>query len=303
MIHAAACQASGFSAERAPFGIRFKDEVSYYRVLGVYVLPGEMITLEALDVDLGNEYVLRAAGGETRKVKVNKWRWQAPEKVGLWPIIISGNGSSDPITLNVFVMVPYDNLNGGSLNGYRIGRYPSAGTRKLAIHKPPAGFVEVTEENGNTLISPHFKLKHFLCKQNGGFPKYVVLKERLLLKLELLLEEANRRGFHCTTFHIMSGYRTPSYNEAIGNVKHSIHMWGGAADIFIDENPQDGVMDDLNGDGRMDYEDAGILYTMIDELYAKPWYSYFIGGLGRYGETNTHGPFVHVDVRGKCARW
>jgi uncharacterized protein YcbK (DUF882 family) len=28
-----------------------------------------------------------------------------------------------------------------------------------------------------------------------------------------------------------------------------------------------------------------------------------IGGLGIYGSTSAHGPFIHVDVRGTRARW
>lgn len=43
-------------------------------------------------------------------------------------------------------------------------------------------------------------------------------------------------------------------------------------------------MDDLNGDGR--------LKKMMRA-----------GGLGVYGSTSAHGPFVHVDVRGTRARW
>jgi hypothetical protein len=27
------------------------------------------------------------------------------------------------------------------------------------------------------------------------------------------------------------------------------------------------------------------------------------GGVGQYGATDTHGPFVHVDVRQRSARW
>ena len=30
-----------------------------------------------------------------------------------------------------------------------------------------------------------------------------------------------------------------------GNVKYSRHVYGGAADIFIDENPKDEMMDDF----------------------------------------------------------
>ena len=172
-----------------------------------------------------------------------------------------------------------------------------------ALQEPPPGFVEVTPDNEDTLVSPHFKLKQFLCNQNGGYHKYLVLKEKLLLKLELILEKVNAKGYRCNTFHVMSGYRTPYYNEAIGNVKHSRHIYGGAADIFIDENPQDNMMDDLNRDGNIDYRDAAVIYRIIDELYGKEFYDPFLGGLARYKKTGNHGPFVHVDVRGRRARW
>ena len=75
------------------------------------------------------------------------------------------------------------------------------------------------------------------------------------------------------------------------------------ADIFIDESPQDGMMDDLNGDGTIDYRDAAVLYKLFDDLYGDEDYEPFMGGLGRYKKTASHGPFVHVDVRGFRARW
>ena len=56
-------------------------------------------------------------------------------------------------------------------------------------------------------LSPHFTLGQFVCKQAGGYPKYVVLRERLLLKLERLLEAVNAKGHAAETFHVMSGYR------------------------------------------------------------------------------------------------
>jgi uncharacterized protein YcbK (DUF882 family) len=101
----------------------------------------------------------------------------------------------------------------------------------------------------------------------------------------------------------MSGYRTPYYNKAIGNVRYSRHVWGGAADVFVDHDPKDDLMDDLNGDGHIDYRDAAVLYDIIDDLYGRPFYARFLGGLGRYKKTASHGPFVHVDVRGFRARW
>jgi uncharacterized protein YcbK (DUF882 family) len=123
------------------------------------------------------------------------------------------------------------------------------------------------------------------------------------VKLELLLEKTNEAGYRCDSFVVMSGYRTPFYNHLIGNVKYSRHQWGGAADIFIDEDPVDGMMDDLNGDGKSDVRDAHVLYEIVDRMYGKPWYEPYIGGLGAYRTTPNHGPFVHVDARGFRARW
>lgn len=292
-----------FSKETAGFSVKFKDEVSSYRLLGVFVLPHEKLVLEVPEAPQTSQYILQSTKGNTTKLAANKWQWQAPEETGLYQIKIRHVSAADSILLNCFVMIPYERVTGEKLNGYRIGAYPSVPLRQLAIYKPPRGFIEVTKENQETLVAPHFKLKQFLCKQGGDFPKYLVLNERLLLKLELILEKVNEKGFRCNTFHVMSGYRTPYYNKAIGNVKYSRHVYGGAADIFIDVNPQDGMMDDLNGDGKFDRHDTAVLYDLIDAMYEKPWYKRFIGGLGKYKKTASHGPFVHVDVRGFRARW
>jgi len=130
-----------------------------------------------------------------------------------------------------------------------------------------------------------------------------VLREALLLKLELLLARVNAAGYRCDTLVVMSGYRTPYYNRVIGNVQYSRHQWGGAADVFVDAAPVDGVMDDLNGDGIIDVDDAGVLYDLVDELFGIEIYEDFVGGLARYAKTAAHPPFVHVDVRGIRVRW
>jgi hypothetical protein len=207
------------------------------------------------------------------------------------------------MTLNVFVLTPAAGILEGNLNGFTIGSYPRRPMGGLPIYRPPQGFVEVTLENVDTRVSPHFTLGQFLCKQDGGFPKYVVLQERLLLLLETLLREVNERGWSCETLHIMSGYRTPSYNAAIDNVPYSRHLWGGAADVFIDADPADGRMDDLNADGVIDKADADTLFDFIEDLIDRDGLESFVGGLGSYGTTDRHGPFVHVDVRGRRARW
>jgi uncharacterized protein YcbK (DUF882 family) len=97
----------------------------------------------------------------------------------------------------------------------------------------------------------------------------------------------------------MSGYRTPAYNHALGNVRLSMHQFGGAADVFVDRDGDD-TMDDLNHDGHVDRADAKFLFDLVERRTPGTPYS---GGLATYGSTPGHGPFVHLDVRGHAARW
>ena len=122
------------------------------------------------------------------------------------------------------------------------------------------------------------------------------------MKLEAILERVNRLGFSTDTLHVMSAYRTPYYNHAIGDVKYSQHQWGSAADVYIDPHDRD-RMEDLNRDGRIDIADSKFLYDRIEELFERKDLQKFEGGLGFYPATAAHPPFVHVDVRGTKARW
>lgn len=293
-----------YSAEKAGFSVHYRDLILPYRIMGIYVLPEENIKLEiAKQEGIAGKFEFNFASGTLIQSDERKWTWQAPAEPGLYHAEIINPEKADSMRLNIFVMIPFEDLKGEYLNGFHIGSYPSVPLKNLSIYKPPRGFIGVTPENEETFISPHFQIKQFLTKQAGGYPKYVVLRVRLILKLELILEKTNDSGISCNSLYIMSGYRTPFYNKSIGNVKYSRHVWGGAADVFIDENPRDGQMDDLNKDGKIDYHDAAVLYDLVDNMYGNHWYEKFMGGLGRYRRAKSHGPFVHVDVRGFRARW
>ena len=129
-----------------------------------------------------------------------------------------------------------------------------------------------------------------------------MLEDRLPLKLEAILERINQLGFKTDTLHVMSAYRTPYYNHAIGDVKYSMHQFGSATDIFIDPDKKN-RMEDLNRDGRVDLQDSKWLYDVIEKMTAERDYQKFEGGLGFYPATSAHPPFVHIDVRGTKARW
>lgn len=289
-----------FDPGRAGFEVRVRGELSAYRFLGVYALPGETLRIEVPKPG-GASFRLRSRDAVIAPSGTARWAWRAPAEPGLHPLEIA-RGDGAVMVLNVFVMVPSGEARGGYLRGYRLGEYPEKPLGGLPIYRPPRGFVLVTPENESTPISPHFTLQQFLCKQAGGYPKLVALRERLLLKLELLLQLVNDRGWRCDTFAVLSGFRTPFYNRAIGNVPYSRHQWGGAADVFIDERPRDGVMDDLDGNGVIDERDADVLYDLFEGASRRE-HEVFAGGLGSYGQTGSHGPFVHVDTRGFRARW
>jgi hypothetical protein len=298
----AAGTAAGFDPERVDFKVRFRDEVTQYKVTGVFMVPGEELRVEAVGLEGDVLFTTSGRARAAEQVRENVWLWHAPDETGLYPLIITDKTTGQAITLNIFVMVPYDSLDGDYLNQYRVGRYPDRPLRGEAACVLPAGFIEVTEQTKDALVSPHFTLKQFICKQQALCERYVVLKERLILKLEAILERVNQAGYRADTFHIMSGYRTPYYNKVIGNVSHSRHLWGDAADIFIDED-RDGFMDDLNRDGKSDFRDAKLLERLIDDLCDESRHERFAGGLASYGTTSSHGPFVHVDARGYNARW
>jgi hypothetical protein len=200
-------------------------------------------------------------------------------------------------------MYPASKVKNGILNGYNIGKYPQAPSTFSQKYVAPRGFIEVTQENKNIFVSPHFKLGQFICKQEGSYPKYVVLDELLLQKLESILLEVNSHGIGCPTLTVMSGYRTPHYNGILDNARYSRHMWGDAADVYVDESPRDGIMDDLNNDGRFDQRDSKFLAQLVEKMVNKPDNKKLTGGLGVYRPTKSHGPFVHVDTRGQDARW
>ncbi|HKP97448.1 MAG TPA: hypothetical protein VJ385_17010 [Fibrobacteria bacterium] len=310
---AAAGAGHAFDAGKAGFQVRYLGETSPYKVNAVFLMPGEVLDLEVKDggpgrfaLDFRESGVLAdtaAAAGRLEPAGPRAWKWKAPDSAGLYPFRLYRDGSADTVLFNAFVMVPIGDMQGEYLRGYHIGSYPRSPLKGLDFYRTPKGFVKVDVRSARALVSPHFRLGQFACKQSADLPAYLFLKERLVLKLEMVLEKANEAGYACSTFHVMSGYRTPFYNRLIGNVKHSAHQFGGAADIFIDARPEDGEMDDLNGDGKSDEADSGLLFDLVDAMSLNEYFLPYLGGIGKYSKNQAHGAFVHVDVRGFRAIW
>lgn len=292
---------SPVESPRAPFSLKFKDEVSPYSLISTFVLPGEQVEVEAVFTDQPTRLEASVEVGELVTLGPDRWRWTAPQEPGVHCLAVREVGSPQSTCLNLFVMVPYQGEE--EINGYRIGQYQRTPLKGQPEYAMPRGLIEVTRANLGTWVSPHFRLAQFVGKQESGYPKYLVLRTRLLLKLESVLEELRERGVASDTLFVMSGYRTPFYNASIGNVtKYSRHSYGDAADVFVDRD-NDGRMDDITGDGKSNLSDALLIYGMVEELSKDTWFQPFEGGLGIYPPNPRFGPMVHMDTRGEKARW
>lgn len=289
--------------DRLSFSLRagegLQAAVVPYSVFALFVLPGESLPL-AVAEGSASDIAPLTWSGDLEPAGVG-WRWTAPIDPGLHPLRFVNVVTDEVMTLNAFVLVPYANTE--RLEGFRVGRYRETPLRNDPSYLVPRGMVKVTEELAGVAVSPNFTLGEFVAKQAGGFPKYLVLREPLLLKLEALITAARTRGIPVSTMRVMSGFRTPYYNRLIGNrTSYSRHVYGDAADVYID-NDGDDVMDDLNGDGRTTLADAVVLMDLAAGLADVPEHRSLVGGLGLYRANSRHGPFVHVDLRGHPARW
>uniref|UniRef100_A0AAU8B2B9 Peptidase n=1 Tax=Dulem virus 195 TaxID=3145672 RepID=A0AAU8B2B9_9VIRU len=119
-------------------------------------------------------------------------------------------------------------------------------------------------EEGNELLSDHFRVNEFRCK-DGSDPVFV--DGRLLLILEYVRSRFGKPVV------VNSGYRTPAYNKKIGGAKFSQHMYGRAADIVV------------KGVKPLD------VYNCLCEAFPNTC------GFGLYAS------FVHVDYRETKSRW
>jgi hypothetical protein len=234
--------------------------------------------------------------------------FKAPGSPGVYKLAVELNKAQRSIDdLRVITLVPFEEKEKGKIGLYYLGNWPfeAGGRPPSSAYDNPSGFVEVTRENRRLAVSEHFQLGDFLTKdQPDVWPKYVLIDPRLLDKLELVIQELQKEGHDVKHVTVMSGFRTPRYNKGGGNTggraNLSRHMYGDASDVFVD-NDRDGWTDDLTGDGKVDVKDAEVVARAAERVEAKN--PALVGGIGIYQACCGHGPFTHVDVRGRRARW
>jgi hypothetical protein len=266
--------------------------------------PGAPISPILADTTHGVVPTFSAGGGGAQEATAG---YAAPRKAGIWSLALKVGNAIKPLAdFSVITLRPAADKKGGRLGLYYIGNWPAAkAVRPGVIYEPPNGFIEVTEQTQNTRLSDHFRLRDFFPKdQQRVWPKYIVVDTKLIDKLELILSDLESRGINPRGVKVMSGFRTPQYNSGVGDTRGraslSRHMYGDAADIFID-NDGNGNMDDLNKDGRVNIADAAVIREAA--VRVERAHPSLIGGTGVYSATSAHGPFTHIDTRGYSARW
>jgi uncharacterized protein YcbK (DUF882 family) len=103
--------------------------------------------------------------------------------------------------------------------------------------------------------------------------------EKIASAVELLQNLQIIRDHFQRPIVIISGYRSPERNKAVGGADKSQHLEAKAADIKIAGVPTEEI------------------YNRIDKLISQGKIKQ--GGLGKYIKSG----FVHYDVRGTKARW
>ena len=237
-------------------------------------------------------------------------------------------------TLACLIPYPANLIKDKKVNGFTIGLYPDPdnpsfikrikdnATRERIknnpeAYRPPRWFYPVTPETYRLRIFKEYTLGDFDLDPRFlklTYPRYIAIHPGILEKLGRLEELVRADGTPLSKFKIFYGFRSPAYNlgsraEDGGKTLKSdlsMHMYGRAVDFLIDED-DDLVMDDLDGNGVIDFHDAIKLMHYVNELdqTLQEENSALVGGAGWYyhhdfwerGEY-VQSPYVHMDVRG-----
>ncbi|HYW49803.1 MAG TPA: D-Ala-D-Ala carboxypeptidase family metallohydrolase [Gemmatimonadaceae bacterium] len=262
------------------------------------VLPNERVALPITFVGATDDLAMQWIGFDGKgNAPVAPWprdnALRAPSRAGAFWLVLSRGAVADTIAdFALLVEHPMPNARATGINGYHLGRWPRSSDGIV-----PRGFIEVTERTSDFPLSPHLRMSDFVVHdQQDAYPKYLHVREPLLDKIELVVNEvAQMRGRSPSSvrLNVASGFRSPSHNGVLsGSAQDSRHMYGDAADIAID----------ANNDGRLTEIDARLVAAAAEAVERK--HPDLVGGIGLYITPDGAGwPYVHVDVRGHRARW
>ena len=220
----------------------------------------------------------------------------APVKAGFYHLTLIKGDRQRPVEgLTLAVLVPFEEKEGAMLHGYRIGTYLAE--RVTGKTPPPQGFLEINTADLEIPITKHLHVGDFLNHdQQGVWPSYAAVNPKLLDKLELVIQEIARwhgeRALVNLDIDVHSGFRAPEHNRTIRRAaRDSQHQYGDAADVAID----------ADGDGKITATDSRMVGLAVEIVELK--HPELVGGMGLYTSGHASTNYVHIDVRGRRARW
>jgi Peptidase M15 len=220
----------------------------------------------------------------------------APMGAGFYRLALIKSGQQRSVEgLTLAVLVPFEEKEGSMLRGYRIGTYLAE--KVSGRQAPPEGFLEITPADVDLPITKHLRVGDFLNHdQQGKWPSYAAVNPKLLDKLELVIQEIARwhgdKAVADIEIDVHSGFRAPEHNRRIQRAaRDSQHQYGDAADVAID----------ANGDGKLTAIDSRMVGLAVEIVELK--HPDLVGGLGIYTSGHSSTNYVHIDVRGRRARW
>ncbi len=214
------------------------------------------------------------------------------------------------------IMHPFDSGGQGVIEGYPIGIYPDEKDDQVLepvfsrreAYRPPSHFIRINSDNIGARISRHFTLGDFSPADEKDKTHFIALDPDLPVRLDNLVDALKDKGLRFSGLKILRSYLTPNKAElyrrqGIDVARFSRLLYGDSAVFIIDEN-NDGLMDDLNGDGQFDRQDFSIIEQSVEEIEAK---THISGGLGysMHFKDPVHKdtPCIQIDVRGWRSRW
>jgi hypothetical protein len=223
-------------------------------------------------------------------------RVMVPDTAGFYRLALLKSGQQRQVEgLTLAVLVPFEEKNRGMLRGYRIGTYLAERVRGKT--PPPEGFLEIMPADVDIPITRHLRVGDFLNNdQIGKWPSYSAINPKLLDKLELVIAEIARwhgeKAVANIEIDVHSGFRAPAHNRRVRRAaSDSQHQYGDAADVAID----------ANGDGKITSIDSRMVGLAVEIVELK--HPDLVGGLGVYTSGHASTNYVHIDVRGRRARW
>ena len=257
-------------------------------------MPGEKIPL-AVTAPATRLHSIDAPHGALIATGPNKWTWEAPVKPGLY--LAEGEEPGRRHRRRLFrVRHGAEQPSQGRAERYQIGDYPETPLKGNPIYVPPKGFIEVHEG----------ERRH---EGIAEFPDQAVPHEA-----EERLSEISRARRAAGL--LTGGDRGASRSRGLGRGRHLRHERlshavlqqaarrhevqpapVGARGRHLSDKDDNGRMDDFNNDKVVTKEDAVALAKCSRGSRGRPSSRSFIGGIGIYGATAAHGPFVHVDTR------